>query len=299
MHLYKAFGLAISSEIPLDELIECHAAQTDVVIEKGRVPSTIPNAVLDNPQKKIGADSFLLKVPNIASYFVEKGSRIVVEPEENALPEGIKTFLLGSCMGALLYQRKILPLHGSCVSADGRGILITGNSGAGKSTISSAMYKKGYKMITDDVAAVFADESNAPLVHPSFPGQKLWEDAIDRIGRSEEKKPLNRILNDMNKYAIKSHAYFCDEPQPIKFIFEIIPASVGKVTIDEINGTEKLDLIMKNAYRKRFPHFMRIEDWFFSQCVSVAKSISAFRIKRPNGVHLENEIADLIMETVK
>ena len=38
-------------------------------------------------------------------------------------------------MGALLMQRKILPLHGSAIAIDGKAYAFVGDSGAGKSTL--------------------------------------------------------------------------------------------------------------------------------------------------------------------
>ena len=56
--------------------------------------------------------------------------------------------------GALLMQRKILPLHGSAVAIDGKAYAIVGDSGAGKSTLASAFLNKGYQLLSDDVIAV-------------------------------------------------------------------------------------------------------------------------------------------------
>ena len=50
---------------------------------------------------------------------------------------------LGTCMGALLMQRKIFPFHGSAIAINGKAYAIVGDSGAGKSTLASAFLKKG------------------------------------------------------------------------------------------------------------------------------------------------------------
>ena len=69
-----------------------------------------------------------------------------------------RLYILGTCMGAILMQRKILPLHGSVIAIDGKAYAIVGDSGAGKSTLASAFLKRGYQLLTDDVIAVSFSE---------------------------------------------------------------------------------------------------------------------------------------------
>ena len=48
---------------------------------------------------------------------------------------------LGTCMGAILMQRKILSITWQCSSNNGKAYAIVGDSGAGKSTLASAFLK--------------------------------------------------------------------------------------------------------------------------------------------------------------
>ena len=78
-------------------------------------------------------------------------------------------------MGALLMQRKILPLHGSAIAIDGKAYALIGDSGAGKSTLASAFLNKGYQLLSDDVIAVsLLNKKYCQLFIPSYPQQKLW-----------------------------------------------------------------------------------------------------------------------------
>src|SRR5581483_4989988 len=42
------------------------------------------------------------------------------------------------------------PVHGACVTLDGRGLLICGDSGAGKSTLAYACARSGWTYVSDD-----------------------------------------------------------------------------------------------------------------------------------------------------
>ena len=73
------------------------------------------------------------------------GNKIIVSPLDEIDEDVIRLYILGTCMGAILMQRKILPLHGSAIAINGKAYAIVGDSGAGKSTLASAFLKKGYQ----------------------------------------------------------------------------------------------------------------------------------------------------------
>lgn len=212
--------------------------------------------------------------------------------------EEIKLYVLGSCIGAVLYQRRVVPLHGSGINVNGKGILLTGEPGAGKSTVAAVLYKRGYNILADDVTAIIFDALKEPLINPSYPYQKLWEDAIVRIGIMDEKKALYQISNGLYKFSVRSGADFDDNPIPIRTIFEIIPSDVENIIFEEVKGAGKFNVVMKNTYRKLLAEAMELREWHFSQCVNIANMIDVYRIVRPRDKHMENEIADLIMEKI-
>ncbi len=298
MNRYKAFGLVIESEIVFHELIPYDGEKSDIIIINGKVPEALEDIVVEASNIKICKDKYWLDIENVARYYVEKGELIIMEPYKNACFEEIKLYVLGSCIGAALYQRRMLPLHGSFINVEGKGLLLTGESGVGKSTIAAVMLKKGFKMLTDDVAAVVLHGLKGPTVYPGYPSQKLWEDAIERIGIVEEKKVLNRVNKDLNKYSVMRDKYFDNNPIPIKVIIEITSAIGENIKIEEITGAGKLEVVLKNTYRKILIEAMDLREWYFNQCVNISEKIVVYRVTRPLNKHLENEIASLIMEKI-
>jgi hypothetical protein len=61
----------------------------------------------------------------------------------------LKYALLGT-PGCCIATRYATPVHGGCVSLDGRGVLLCGDSGAGKSTLSYACARAGWTFTSDD-----------------------------------------------------------------------------------------------------------------------------------------------------
>ena len=62
----------------------------------------------------------------------------------------LRDFFLDSAATAHIATRHATPVHAGCVALDGRGILLCGDSGAGKSSLSYACARAGWSYVTDD-----------------------------------------------------------------------------------------------------------------------------------------------------
>ncbi len=65
------------------------------------------------------------------------------------------------------------PMHAALVARDGRGVLLAGQSGTGKSTISGACIEAGFEFLGDDVISVDDDLGDALHGHCLYPVLKL------------------------------------------------------------------------------------------------------------------------------
>ena len=112
-HYYRAFGLTIASELACPELMPSRGTP-DVTIRYGDMPATLDDATAGGVLYQITPNRFLLDLKRIGGnrYLVRYGSEIIVE---RSVAANIRPFLFTSCMGALLYQRGALPLHGSAI----------------------------------------------------------------------------------------------------------------------------------------------------------------------------------------
>jgi hypothetical protein len=64
----------------------------------------------------------------------------------------LRFFFLDSTAGCHIATRYTTPVHAACVELDGRGVLLCGDSGAGKSTISYACARLGWGYVSDDAS---------------------------------------------------------------------------------------------------------------------------------------------------
>jgi hypothetical protein len=73
--------------------------------------------------------------------------------------EYFRQCLLDVMVYPLLEVRHLITLHAACVVYQGKGILLAGNSGAGKSSLSYACARRGWTFVSDDASAF---QRNAP-----------------------------------------------------------------------------------------------------------------------------------------
>ncbi|ACV63150.1 HPr kinase [Desulfofarcimen acetoxidans DSM 771] len=287
--VYSAFGICISSEIPLPELLP-GAGVPDVHIIAGKVPEYIDEVIAGNEYYQAGKNQLLLHVKGVASYYIKNGSQIIVEPVQKAETCAVRLYLLGSAMGALLLQRGLLPIHGSAIAAGKYCFIITGVQGAGKSTLASAFKNKGYSILTDDIAAVAFDQAGNPLVLPAYPQQKLWKDSLALLVNNPTSYP--NIWGKFNKYAISIQDNFCGIPQKLTAIYELRKENCPGVSMNRFSGMGKLSVIMNNIYRSGFIRGLNLAEESFRHSAALAQQVAVSGIIRPDGMFtIEEQIA--------
>ncbi|OXS59069.1 ABC transporter family protein [Bacillus sp. V-88] len=297
---YRAFGLNIQSEIPLPEVKRMKEIlnHIDVNIGVGDLREEWKEHGKEGKFAVIN-DTVMFHIKNTAIFSVVKGERVIVSPFENADENKIRLYLLGSCMGIILLQRKILPLHGSAVLIDGKVYAIIGHSGAGKSTLASTLMKTGYKLISDDVIAVSLSENQEIIVHSSYPQQKLWEESLEKLDL-----PMNqysRLFEREKKYAIPVGSYFHNgERMPLAGIFELEKSEQEQLTIEKVQKSiEKLPVLFHHTFRNSVLNRLGLLEWHFSSTASLADQVEMYKIKRPTSGFTPYEIQSLLLNTIR
>lgn len=303
--LYLAFGLKLRSEVALPELLPAERPKSlpDIEINYGDLSqdweSSRPHpscfAVLSPRQ-------VLFAVPGTAIYEIKDGRQIVVSPLHNADEGLIRLYLLGTCIGILLMQRGLLPLHGSAVVIDGGAYAFVGESGAGKSTLAAAFAKRGFTLLSDDVIAVSLQQTQdgqlVPTITPSYPQQKLWQDSLEQLGMGDDGyAPLH---HELAKFAVPMSASYCRQPIPLRGIFELLPTEDGDVIeLSKLSPLECLPLIGQHTYRNFLIHRLGLQEWHFSYSAAIAGRTGIYRLRRPASPFSAYDLTDRIIQTIR
>ncbi|QAY66755.1 aldolase [Paenibacillus protaetiae] len=272
------FGLLVTSDIKLQEAEEQTGIEKfDVIIQYGKEVSLDRFA---GGYYSLEDTDFYFYVPEAAVYCISSGSRITVSPVIGADEAKIRLFLLGTCIGILLMQRRIIPLHGSVVTINGKAYAVVGESGAGKSTLAAAFIARGYPLLTDDVIAVRMDAADdVPVVHPSYPQQKLWQASLDHFGR--EANGYSSIYQRANKFAIPIRDNFCSSPLPLAGIFELSKTEDSQPALLAYSQMEGLHILNVHTYRIQLIHMLQLQQWHFGQIARLAAAVPVYRLIRP------------------
>ena len=283
---YKAFGLVIASDFPIVQLPKIEPREPDVRIVRADLSQ------LTEAQRCFsGEHGCYFRGIDRCAHRVTGGNLIEVDPQENFDLSALSVYLMGTCMGAILYQRGLMMLHGSCITDGTHAVLLTGDSGAGKSTLAAEFLRRGWRLITDDVSAVY-DPEGTPMVQSSYPSQKLWQDALERYERRESDIHSLYTTADREKYGVDASAFFFDGRVPLTLVVRLLPDEPD-CRIEPITGMTMVDQLMRNTYRFSL---IREQDLprHFQRCVTLSTKISMALVTRTDGADHAHQMYELI-----
>lgn len=288
LYYYKAFGLTIESSIPILQVPEIAPCKADVRFVKADL-----SELSDAERKRYTTDHTIVYTENTTFLRVTGGNLIEADIEPGVSDSYVGIYLMGSGMGAILIQRGYMLLHGSCVTNGTHSILITGDSGAGKSTMAAEFLKRGWKLVTDDVTCVY-EENGVPMVRPSYPSQKLWRDSMEHYERSESDIRSLFTTGSREKFGVDVSRYFSDVDCPLSMVVRLAPAD-HRCVVGPIEGMAKVDQLLRNTYRAYFiaegdrqSHFQR--------CVTLSTKIPMALAIRENGVQCADTLYHMITD---
>jgi hypothetical protein len=234
---------------------------------------------------KMAENLLELELPNLGRFRIENGNQITIKYNSGLVSKDILPFLYGSCMGASLYQRGIIPLHGSAVATEKGAILFIGPSGSGKSTLAAAMIDRGYPYICDDISAIRILDGN-PVLIASQSDLKLWKNALDMLNKSTGGLPP--IRNNLEKYFFPA-----DQKSPEKHycIYKIYILNIhNKETIElsaPLKGKEKFNKVQNHAYRKKFINGLKRQKTYFNTIMPILANTEIKTVTRPRSGYFQ------------
>jgi hypothetical protein len=297
-HTYQLYGLTACSDLELPELLAYLPSDDDpsfdLHIQRGEVPEEgLKDGKQLGPYLHTDTRQFWLTVPEIARFLVRDGREIIYQPLDDIDEASVRVFMLGSCMGALLFQRGLLVLHGNAIRVGDGCVVCVGNSGTGKSTLAARFLQRGHQIISDDVCALNA----AGEVIPGFPRIKLWQDVADKLSIKTE--GLRRIRPEMEKYDYPLDEQFCQQPLPVLAIYILSPHNKESFELTPIRGMERFQPLRNHTYRMRYMEGMALQPQHLQMIGKLAGQIHLARLNRPNHGFDIDQLAELILEDLE
>ena len=239
---------------------------------------------------------FMFQMPDTGIFCIHEGNSIIIDPAPQVSEAKLRLFILGTCMGILLMQRDIFPLHGSALLIEGQAYAFVGHSGAGKSTLAATFMQAGYPLISDDVIAVNY-ENGVPHVYPAYPQQKLWQESLNHFGISSDQ--YSTLHDEYDKFAIPVGDRFYNQPVPLAGVFELVKTDAPEASIIELNRLERLHIMLAHTFRGAIVPRLGLKQRHFSQFAALAGELDAYQIQRSTTAFTAPAIMEKVVQIIQ
>lgn len=279
---YQLCGLRVASALALPDLLPWSGdtRPADIEIVLGTVPAMLPDATYVAPFLQLGVGGTArVEISAVAAYHIADGRRITVAPTPGGEGSAVALFLLRAACAILWLQRGLYAMRATMVEIDGQVVALAGISGIGKSTLAAALIESGHRLLSDDVSVLDTTAEGSPLVLPTAPVQRLWQDSLTAL----DIVPGARVRSDpaMQKFEHRIEAAFQPTPRPLAAICHLDRLLRAQPAIERITGAAAIQAVRGNALRLHAAQKMGLEPKLFLQAARIAASTPQATLRRP------------------
>ena len=196
MHESVNYGIRVRSNVALPWADGQHARDapvTELAVQMGGEPPAFARSHADcaspwshgaprvdglgvHELRDTGA--LLLRYPDGVEFVLSRDGRSAWSRWPSALTAAYAVdYLIAPVLGLVLRLQGTLALHACAVRVGDRAVIVAGEAGRGKSTLSAALVARGHDLLADDVAAVRLLD-DCLMVEPGVPIVRLWPDSV-------------------------------------------------------------------------------------------------------------------------
>ena len=281
-YYYILYGLTVRSDIPLPGAME--SSETDAV-DVEAVLGKIPEFLRGSREKGYGTwtNHFInawFFTPGAAEFYIEGGKKIIIEPIEDPNWDLVASLLLSAGMSLIFLQRNEPVIHGSALALQDQAFIVSGDSGAGKSTVSFELLKKPYGFLADDTVHLHRKDG-VFVAEPSYPQQKLCRDQAERLGLDLQK--LRYIDEQRDKFAKMCIDRYVTHGLPLKCMVILRKdPKAQKVYWKELTGRDYLDAMTRAFYlAETYRDATGFPVELMAQLISLSSQIKLYGVYRP------------------
>ena len=306
MFYFRAYGQVVESEIALPEfeplpLRENQGAiKPDLRIVRRSLPP-VPVEERNSEGFRIRDGVVDLEVRGIVRIRVASPACIEVDLLDPAREREARLYVTGSGFGIWVFATGRIPFHCGLVTRNGLGFAITGPSGVGKSTLTTALVQRGFGFMSDDVVVLdpVQEETGGEriAITPSFPRIKLWQDAADHF--AIETQPLERLHRDMEKYHVPFPQEQVVEQARLAGVFRLrFDDDAPSPVCEALSFPEALRELRSNIYRPSLVTDLGLEETAFSLISKILQTVPVLDLARPRNLDRFQDTIDAFVSAV-
>lgn len=243
-------------------------------------------------------NEFAIRVSGVGSFCVYGGKEVRFSSIPGADPEWVQLYLNGQVLVALLHQRKIINFHASSFIFMGSGVMVLGDTGAGKSSLTVSFVLSGAGFLSDDLTPVTFREG-VPYILPLNRRVKIREGTAVQLNISRERL-AEAEAGTGKKYLSLGHGEVADHR--LHTILRIETGDVKEPLFYEPSPAEKFSILRSEICSWEILAGMpETEKEYLRQLVRILEQVHFVRVVRPEEIEismLHKAVRDYLSEVV-
>lgn len=293
--VYRVHGLVVSSPVALPTAVLGQAEPADVAyrvalkdwsaarVGDGALHSRPDN--LDDPWviEHWILDTLVVEFPGAAAFEVSTTTITLVHDEAND-PSLVAHLVLDHVLPRVIALRGDLMLHAAgAVGPSGRAHVFIGTTGAGKSTLATALAARGWPLLDDDgVRVIFVD--GVPCAVPGYAGVRLLPDSARAVLPGVAPGAPMSLGNDKRRFAVDGAAMrMASGVTPIGGVYVLGRTSGQPVIAYRLGFGQSVREIEQHAFRLAAKP-ADIARRSFGLLADVASGVAVWRLETPSGL---------------
>lgn len=267
--------------------------QVDVTVRLAELPPVAGDLQFVGPLRQVGPTEARFGLPNVGRMSVRHGQEVLIDRHPSADDSLVRLMLVGTAAALILHQRGVLPLHASGIQTPAGAVLFMGHSGAGKSTLLNAFVRRGYRMVSEDLAAVRLNDQGHPWVSPGVQVTKLWADSAAALGQNTD--GLRRVRPELEKFIVPvPSAQLAQGQLPVLAVYALSTHQQSDLLIEERQDVRKFNALLDHTWQKLVVKRMGLHTHHFKLAASVVNKVPIVRVCRPEGQFALNPMLDAL-----
>ena len=190
------------------------------------------------------ANGYRVQYCNCAEFDVDAVHSTITADTIDCSEEMFRHFLLDQ-VAALAWSLEAPVLHASSVAIDGRTLVaFAGPGGAGKSTLATALARRGHAIASDDALLLRMADHDVSAV-PAYPGVRLWNDSELEVaaGLTGAGRPV-----PIAKQRFSRGLPFAREGRLVR-LYVLDPLPAGAIRFERLSGRDAVVELVRQTYR--------------------------------------------------